>query len=98
MVRLLTCGLHQDGGALYPGPSRVIAVPRPAAVVARLHWAELGQEQRSTLVGRGVLGVSGWLGAIVVLLGRQRVLVEEPDHVGECPPAEPAAESGGGRF
>lgn len=101
VVKLLTCVLHQNGSALHPGPGGVVAVTRPAAVVPRLLWAELGQKQRSTQVGRGALGVSSGLWEFVGLLvplGRQRIVVEEPDHVGERPPAEPAAESGGSQF
>lgn len=100
-VRLLTFDLHQNRCALHPGPCCVVAVPRLAAVVPRLLWAELGQEQCLALVGQGVLGAACGLGAIVgvlVHLGRHRVVVEEPGHVGKGPPAEPAVESGCGRF
>lgn len=101
VANLLTCDLYQNSSTLYPGPVGVIAVSCPAAVEPRLHWAQLGHKQRSALVGCGVIRVSGRLGVVVGVLlhlGWQRDSVEEPDHMGECPPAEPAVESGSGWF
>lgn len=93
---MVTCGLDQNGFALQPGPGVIIAVPRTAAVKARLLWAQAGHKEGSAAVGEGVATQERLNTSVCGRLGGEDGSIQQPGHTRESPPADSTPQSGSG--
>ena len=91
----ITCDSDQHSYTLEPGPGVIVAIPDPAAVIPRLLWAELSEDEGSSVVGEGKVRPN--LGIRISLRGKNRA-VQEPGDVRESSSANLTAQPGGGQF